>query len=198
MIQPSSTRFLGVSASLAAVQTAEIVAPIEPANSPQSGFVVPGVFSERIQQELATATRYPNTRLTYDRQKPSYVDLSTKPVRLTDLMNEAGRIVPDSVIEYVPDMDEEVDLLYALAPWGELRVTWRLPGVYHSSMFGPAQDLVAAGHVYVKDGEVSGINLDSGHFAPDNDASLTLVRRVLVGLNIPLTDDFILDFTRET
>lgn len=102
----------------------------------------------------------------------------------------------DAVIGYAPDDAEEVDVLYALAPWGELRVAWRVPGVFHSSLFGPEQPVLAAGHLSVCGGKITCIDLDSNHFHPDDDNALRLVRRVLRSINAPLHENCLLDFTR--
>lgn len=150
-------------------------------------------FSEALQRRLAGARRYPNTHLDRDFRRRTFRDMSATPVRIGDIVR-GGRVVPDTLVGYPTDDGDEVWLLYALAPWGELRVGDRGYGVYHSSLFGPWQDIVAAGIMAVGGGTVVRIDLDSGHFLPDEEESLKLVRRVLRELGIPMSDDFLYDF----
>lgn len=150
-------------------------------------------YSDALQMRLARAKRYPNVRQGRDLGKKSFQDLSTRPVHPQDLIFD-GRIVPDRLVGYPTGDSEEVWLLYALSPWGELRVAVRDDGVYHSSLFGPWQDVVAAGIIAVGGGTVVRIDQDSGHFLPDEEDSLKLVRRILLALGIPMSDEFMYDF----
>lgn len=155
-------------------------------------FNIPGTdvpFDRRVRFRLRKAPLYCNLRLRHDRyhlqvKNGSYKDLSGEPVRLRDLVRE-GRIDIATLLGEEADRGTTYRILFAMSVFGEVRVAVRDRGIFHSSIFGPVTDLLAAGNIFVRDGQAVEADLGSGHFSPDQERSLRLLQHVMRETNIP-------------
>lgn len=178
-----ATRTLFSSSDEILAEVRNAIGPMPPTKRPEKFRNFPAYFNTRIRHDLNCLRR----------QDGSYIDLSSRPVLLHQLVHD-GFLDVATLLDAAPNPGQCYQLLYALSEEGEVRVGIRARGIFHSSFFGPTVDVLAAGNIYVRDGNIIQADLASGHFAPDHPKSLKLFRRVLMEVDIPGSREMILDF----
>lgn len=154
--------------------------------------------SQPLNRKLAAAPRLRNKKLERDLTNPRFRNLSDEPSTLDYFLRN-----PDELLGAVPQEGDEVLLIFAMDSTGEIRVGVSSPFVvHHSSLFGPTQEVVAAGEMEVVFqrtawgklmGHVKKVDAMSGHFLPNPERTLPLVEDVLRGWKTPLSPDFTVD-----